>query len=138
MDSKLCLSCIIAMILQTVCCQAQDNDREYWIDRYLSVSYPLEQIQGKPSTHCGIDLKARSEEVKAMFDGYVESIGQDGRSGRYIVLRHGNYLISYCHLSKVTATEGEELLAGDVVGITGNTGRSTGEHLHITCRLNGA
>ena len=86
MDSKLCLSCIIAMILQTVCCQAQDNDREYWIDRYLSVSYPLEQIHvtshygerkdpftGKPSTHCGIDLKARSEEVKAMFDGYVET-----------------------------------------------------------------
>ena len=150
MDSKLCLSCIIAMILQTVCCQAQDNDREYWIDRYLSVSYPLEQIHvtspygkrkdpftGKASHHCGIDLKARNEEVKAMFDGYVESIGQDSRSGRFIVLRHGNYLISYCHLSQVSARVGEELLAGDVVGITGNTGRSTGEHLHITCRLNG-
>ena len=150
MTLKLCLSCIITMMFQTVCCQAQDNDREYWIDRYLSVSYPLEQIHvtspygkrkdpftGKASHHCGIDLKARNEEVKAMFDGYVESIGQDSRSGRYIVLRHGNYLISYCHLSQVSAKEGEELLAGDVVGITGNTGRSTGEHLHITCRLNG-
>ena len=150
MTPKLCLSCIITMMFQTVCCQAQDNDREYWIDRYLSVSYPLEQIHvtspygkrkdpftGKASHHCGIDLKARNEEVKAMFDGYVESIGQDSRSGRYIVLRHGNYLISYCHLSQVSAKEGEELLAGDVVGITGNTGRSTGEHLHITCRLNG-
>ena len=150
MTPKLCLSCIITMMFQTVCCQAQDNDREYWIDRYLSVSYPLEQIQvtspygkrkdpftGKSSHHCGIDLKARNEEVKAMFDGYVESIGQDSRSGRYIVLRHGNYLISYCHLSQVSARVGEELLAGDVVGITGNTGRSTGEHLHITCRLNG-
>lgn len=150
MTLKLCLSCIITMMFQTVCCQAQDNDREYWIDRYLSVSYPLEQIHvtspygkrkdpftGKASHHCGIDLKARNEEVKAMFDGYVESIGQDSRSGRYIVLRHGNYLISYCHLSQVSAREGEELLAGDVVGITGNTGRSTGEHLHITCRLNG-
>ena len=150
MTLKLCLSCIITMMFQTVCCQAQDNDREYWIDRYLSVSYPLEQIHvtspygkrkdpftGKASHHCGIDLKARNEEVKAMFDGYVESIGQDSRSGRYIVLRHGNYLISYCHLSQVSARVGEELLAGDVVGITGNTGRSTGEHLHITCRLNG-
>ena len=150
MTLKLCLSCIITMMFQTVCCQAQDNDREYWIDRYLSVSYPLEQIHvtspygkrkdpftGKASHHCGIDLKARNEEVKAMFDGYVESIGQDSRSGGYIVLRHGNYLISYCHLSQVSAREGEELLAGDVVGITGNTGRSTGEHLHITCRLNG-
>ena len=150
MTLKLCLSCIITMMFQTVCCQAQDNDREYWIDRYLSVSYPLEQIHvtspygkrkdpftGKASHHCGIDLKARNEEVKAMFDGYVESIGQDSRSGRFIVLRHGNYLISYCHLSQVSVREGEELLAGDVVGITGNTGRSTGEHLHITCRLNG-
>ena len=150
MTPKLCLSCIITMMFQTVCCQAQDNDREYWIDRYLSVSYPLEQIHvtspygkrkdpftGKASHHCGIDLKARNEEVKAMFDGYVESIGQDSRSGRFIVLRHGNYLISYCHLSQVSARVGEELLAGDVVGITGNTGRSTGEHLHITCRLNG-
>ena len=150
MTPKLCLSCIITMMFQTVCCLAQDNDREYWIDRYLSVSYPLEQIHvtspygkrkdpftGKASHHCGIDLKARNEEVKAMFDGYVESIGQDSRSGRYIVLRHGNYLISYCHLSQVSARVGEELLAGDVVGITGNTGRSTGEHLHITCRLNG-
>ena len=150
MTPKLRLSCIITMMFQTVCCQAQDNDREYWIDRYLSVSYPLERIQvtspygkrkdpftGKASHHCGIDLKARNEEVKAMFDGYVESIGQDSRSGRFIVLRHGNYLISYCHLSQVSAREGEELLAGDVVGITGNTGRSTGEHLHITCRLNG-
>ena len=45
MTPKLCLSCIITMMFQTVCCQAQDNDREYWIDRYLSVSYPLEQIQ---------------------------------------------------------------------------------------------
>ena len=87
MTPKLCLSCIITMMFQTVCCQAQDNDREYWIDRYLSVSYPLEQIHvtspygkrkdpftGKASHHCGIDLKARNEEVKAMFDGYVDHV----------------------------------------------------------------
>ena len=150
MIQKLRLLCIVPLMSQTVCCQAQDNDREYWIDRYLSVSYPLEQIQitsrygqrrdpftGKLANHCGLDLKARNEEVKAMFDGYVESIGQDSRSGRFVVLRHGDYQISYCHLSTVKATEGEEVLAGDVVGVTGNTGRSTGEHLHITCRLNG-
>ena len=150
MTPTLRLACIITLMLQTVCCQAQDNDREYWIGRYLSVSYPLEQIQvtspygkrkdpftGKASNHCGIDLKAKNAEVKAMFDGYIESIGQDNRSGRFVVLRHGDYLISYCHLSQVTAREGEEILAGDIVGVTGNTGRSTGEHLHITCRYNG-
>ena len=150
MTPTLRLACIITLMLQTVCCQAQDNDREYWIERYLSVSYPLEQIQvtspygkrkdpftGKASNHCGIDLKAKNAEVKAMFDGYIESIGQDNRSGRFVVLRHGDYQVSYCHLSKVTAYEGEELLAGDAVGITGSTGRSTGEHLHITLRYKG-
>ncbi len=43
MTPTLRLVCIITLMLQTVCCQAQDNDREYWIERYLSVSYPLEQ-----------------------------------------------------------------------------------------------
>ena len=138
MTPKLCLSCIITMMFQTVCCQAQDNDREYWIDRYLSVSYPLEQIHvTSPYGKRKDPFTGKASHHWAMFDGYVESIGQDSRSGRFIVLRHGNYLISYCHLSQVSARVGEELLAGDVVGITGNTGRSTGEHLHITCRLNG-
>ena len=45
--------------------------------------------------------------------------------------------VSYCHLSRVTLKEKTPVLAGDVVGITGNTGRSTGEHLHITCKRSG-
>ena len=139
----------ISLMAQTLCCQGQE-DRDYWIERYLSVSYPLQHIKvtspygnrkdpftGKAAFHSGIDLKARNEEVLSMFDGYVEQIGEDSRSGRYVVLRHGDYQVSYCHLSMVTAYEGEELLAGDAVGITGNTGRSTGEHLHITLRYKG-
>ena len=139
----------ISLMAQTLCCQGQE-DRNYWIERYLSVSYPLQHIKvtspygnrkdpftGKVAFHSGIDLKARNEEVLSMFDGYVEQIGEDSRSGRYVVLRHGDYQVSYCHLSMVTAYEGEELLAGDAVGITGNTGRSTGEHLHITLRYKG-
>ena len=139
----------ISLMAQTLCCQGQE-DRNYWIERYLSVSYPLQHIKvtspygnrkdpftGKAAFHSGIDLKARNEEVLSMFDGYVEQIGEDSRSGRYVVLRHGDYQVSYCHLSMVTAYEGEELLAGDAVGITGNTGRSTGEHLHITLRYKG-
>ena len=140
---------IISLVSQTLCCQGQE-DRDYWIERYLSVSYPLQHINvtspygnrkdpftGKTAFHGGLDLKARNEEVLSMFDGYVEQIGEDGRSGRYVILRHGDYQVSYCHLSTVTAYEGEEILAGDAVGITGNTGRSTGEHLHITLRYKG-
>ena len=107
----------ISLIAQTLCCQGQE-DRNYWIERYLSVSYPLQHIKvtspygnrkdpftGKAAFHSGIDLKARNEEVLSMFDGYVEQIGEDSRSGRYVVLRHGDYQVSYCHLSMVTAYE---------------------------------
>ncbi len=137
----------LTLAIQANCCQGQEKNRDYWIERYLSVSYPLQQIKvtspygsrkdpftGKMAYHGGLDLKAKNEYVFSMFDGYVEQTGEDDRSGRFIVLRHGDYRISYCHLSKILAMEGEDILAGDIVGITGNTGRSTGEHLHITCR----
>lgn len=58
-------------------------------------------------------------------------------SGKYVTLRHGNYTVSYCHLSRVLTAKGTVVRPRDAVGITGSTGRSTGEHLHITCKLNG-
>ncbi len=127
-----------------------DTYKKEWTDRYLSVSYPLRQIRinspfgyrndpftGKRKYHNGLDLHARGDEVFAMMDGVVLKIGQDNVSGKYVILRHGNYTVSYCHLSRATATKGAAVKAGTVVGITGSTGRSTGEHLHITCKLGG-
>ena len=121
--------------------------RKEWIGRYMSVSYPLRKIKvnspygvrhdpftGKKSRHNGIDLHARNDEVFAMLDGRVVKTGQDRRSGKYVVLRHGNYTVSYCHLSRILTSKGASVRPGDVVGITGSTGRSTGEHLHITVR----
>lgn len=121
--------------------------RKEWIGRYMSVSYPLRNIKvnspygvrrdpftGKKSKHNGLDLHARDDEVFAMLDGQVVKTGQDRRSGKYVVLRHGDYNVSYCHLSRVLASKGTSVRPGEVVGITGSTGRSTGEHLHITVR----
>ena len=121
--------------------------RKEWIGRYMSVSYPLRKIKvnspygvrrdpltGKKSRHNGIDLHARGDEVFAMLDGLVVKTGQDRRSGKYVVLRHGDYTISYCHLSHIMTAKGASVRPGEVVGITGSTGRSTGEHLHITVR----
>lgn len=48
-----------------------------------------------------------------------------------------DYTVSYCHLSRVLTAKGTVVRPRDAVGITGSTGRSTGEHLHITCKLNG-
>lgn len=130
--------------------ETADVRKKIWIDRYLNVSYPLRHIRitspygyrkdpftGKRKFHGGIDLHARSEKVLVMMDGVVVKVGQDKTSGKYVTLQHGNYLISYCHLSRVLAVKGAVVHPRDVVGITGSTGRSTGEHLHITCKLNG-
>jgi len=122
-------------------------DKEKWLERYMSVSLPLKRIKvtspfgmrkdpftGKRRMHNGIDLRARNDEVYAMFAGVVKKVGYDKRSGNYITLQHGDYTVSYCHLSKIYVYMNKTILPGDIVGITGNTGRSTGEHLHLTTR----
>ena len=72
-----------------------------------------------------------------MFPGKVIKIGSDERSGKYITVTSGDYAISYCHLSEVSVSEGEQLKAGDCIAVSGNSGRSSGAHLHITCRRSG-
>lgn len=127
-----------------------DVRKKIWIDRYLGVCYPLRSIQitspygyrkdpftGKKKFHAGLDLHARSDEVLAMMEGVVVKVGQDKTSGKYVTLRHGNYTVSYCHLSRIFVVKGAVVRPRDVVGITGSTGRSTGEHLHISCKLDG-
>lgn len=84
-----------------------------------------------------MDLKARYEEVLSMFDGLVEATGSDRGSGKYIVMRYGVYMVSYCHLSQIWVRQGQAVLAGDAIGVSGNTGRSTGPHLHLTSRYHG-
>lgn len=72
-----------------------------------------------------------------MMAGVVVKVGQGKSSGKYVTLRHGDYTVSYCHLSRVLTRKGAAIRPRDVVGITGSTGRSTGEHLHISCKLEG-
>ena len=120
-----------------------------WIQQYLSVSYPMDRMvvnspygwrcdpfTGKKSLHNGMDFHARGNEVYAMMVGEVIKVGHDKRSGNYITIRHGNYTISYCHLSKALARKGTIVKPGEVVAITGNTGRSTSEHLHLSIKYN--
>ena len=127
-----------------------DKNKKEQVARYLSVCYPLSHIKinspygyrkdpftGKRKFHNGIDLYARSAKVFAMMQGKVLRVGQDKASGKYVTLQHGNFTVSYCHLSQILVSRGQAVLPGNVVGITGNTGRSTGEHLHMTIRHNG-
>lgn len=127
-----------------------DNKQKQWISSCSSITYPLKSIKvtspygyrrdpftGKLSWHNGLDLRAKNEPAYAMMDGIVEKVGYDNRSGNYVTLRHGNFYISYCHLSSIIVRKGESVFPGIIVGVTGNTGRSTGSHLHLTCKKDG-
>ena len=127
-----------------------DSKQKQWISGYPSITYPLKSIKvtspygyrrdpftGKLSWHNGLDLRAKNEPAYAMMDGIVEKVGYDNRSGYYVTLRHGKFYISYCHLSSIIVRKGEYVYPGIIVGVTGNTGRSTGSHLHLTCKKDG-
>jgi len=94
-------------------------------------------IYHKRIMHNGIDLSARYEKVYSMFPGTVIKVGQDSRSGKFITVRTGDYTISYCHLSQQLVKENEFVNAGTNIAISGNTGASTGPHLHLTTKKDG-
>ncbi len=94
-------------------------------------------IYHKRIMHNGIDLSARYEKVYSMFPGTVIKVGQDSRSGKFVTVRTGDYTISYCHLSQQLVKENEFVNAGTNIAISGNTGASTGPHLHLTTKKDG-
>ena len=124
--------------------------KEERLRTYLSVSFPLKKIQinskfgmrmhpvyHKYIMHNGIDLHARHEDVLSMLPGKVLRVGYDSRSGKYVTVQTANYTVSYCHLSEQYVKTNDYLHAGEPLGLTGNTGASTGEHLHLTTKKDG-
>lgn len=86
--------------------------------------------------HNGLDLAAHYEAAYAMLPGTVIETGYSGAAGYYLTMQHGICVCTYCHLRKVVAHAGDHVRAGDIVAVTGNTGRrTTGPHLHISCRF---
>lgn len=90
--------------------------------------------------HKGLDLKVYiGDTIRSAFDGKVRIVKNEPRGyGKYIVVRHYNGLETYyAHLSKHLVHEDQEVKAGEAIGLGGNTGRSTGSHLHFETRLCG-
>lgn len=122
--------------------------RQQMVDMWTSVSMPLDRmkvtspygmrrhpIYHKSMAHNGIDFGVPvGTKVYAMMDGVINRIGYDSRSGNYVVINHGDYQVSYCHLSKVLVKVGEHVRAGQITCLSGNTGASTGPHLHYGLR----
>ena len=90
--------------------------------------------------HNGLDLKVNiGDTIVAAFDGTVRIVKYERRGyGKYVVIRHDNGLETvYGHLSKQLVEENQLVKAGEVIGLGGNTGRSTGSHLHFETRFLG-
>ena len=83
--------------------------------------------------HTGMDIDGyKGQPVGAAAAGVVVSAGRDGGYGKMVTLRHGNGLVTkYAHLSKIEVSVGQNVERGDLIGLVGSTGRSTGSHLHF-------
>jgi murein DD-endopeptidase MepM/ murein hydrolase activator NlpD len=89
--------------------------------------------------HTGLDIGApQGAPVRAGMAGRVSSVGFDGISGNFVVItHHSGYRTLYAHLSVIRTKTGAYVRGGDIIGDVGNTGLSTGPHLHFTVYKNG-
>jgi len=126
------------------------------IDRYLKkIQYiPLGRpVQGKITSyfgkrsdpvnkkqgfHTGLDFRGkRGEKIYATADGIVKKVFTNGGYGKYVLISHGNgYTTCFAHLQTYLVKKGDRVKRGQPVGLIGNTGRSTGPHLHYEINLN--
>lgn len=96
-------------------------------------------FSGEGAFHTGVDLEAAvGTPVHVTADGVVVSAGWSGSYGKLVVVDHGNGIETYyAHLSQVLVVPGEEVDRGQVVALSGRTGRATGPHMHYEVRLHG-
>jgi len=101
--------------------------------------YRTSPISGKNQFHEGLDIANRiGAPVVAPANGTVADVGYQTGYGRYIKIQHGFGIVTvYGHLSKQAVKPGQRIKRGEVIGNVGNTGSSTGPHLHYEVRVNG-
>jgi murein DD-endopeptidase MepM/ murein hydrolase activator NlpD len=124
-------------------------DKEIKTIRPLPLGYPvkadhisslfgerIDPMNGKIAFHEGIDLSGTpGSEVKATAEGRVIERGHNDSYGWYILLDHGNnFTTMYAHNQKILARWGEKVVRGQTISLLGNTGRSTGPHVHYEVR----
>jgi murein DD-endopeptidase MepM/ murein hydrolase activator NlpD len=95
--------------------------------------YRLHPVTRKYAFHAGVDLRARSDTVFAIIAGTV-TVGYNNLLGVFLVIKDGDIQVIYGHLSMLFAFTGDKVTTAMPVGITGATGRVTGEHLHFSIK----
>ena len=101
--------------------------------------YRISPFTGLREFHKGFDISSRKgTKVIATADGVVTFAGRNGLYGNMIKIDHGHGMMTrYGHLEKMLKKRGDAVKRGDVIGLMGNTGRSTGPHVHYEVFLNG-
>lgn len=95
---------------------------------------------GRKSVHSGTDFRARTPiAVKSVNDGVVVLANFDlYYCGKGVIINHGmNIFTTYCHLSENKVKIGDKVAKGQIIGLTGMTGRVSGPHLHLSAKYNG-
>jgi len=101
--------------------------------------YRISPFTGKREFHKGLDIGARKKSpIIVAADGVITFIGNKGLLGRVVSVDHGHGIVTrYGHIHKALKKRGETVKRGDVIALVGNTGRTTGSHLHYEIMLNG-
>ena len=101
--------------------------------------YRHSPFTGKREFHKGLDIANRKgSPIVATADGIVTFTGRKGLLGEVLVVDHGHGIVTrYAHLDKIISKKGTRVERGQVIAHMGNSGRSTGPHLHYEVRLNG-
>lgn len=122
-----------------------DGGQLQWpLNGYSSISssfgYRIHPIYGTSHLHSGIDIPApMGTPIYAAYDGQVAWANYNWSAGNWIGIDHGNGLYTiYMHMSAFKVAEGTYVKKGDLIGLVGSTGSSTGPHLHFSVRLNGS
>lgn len=85
--------------------------------------------------HSGIDISASYEPVYSILSGEVSAKGEDKIIGKYVKISHGNLQSIYGHLSVVLVEKGARVSSGEMLGVSGNSGRTSGPHLHLSFKI---
>ncbi|MFO7963589.1 MAG: M23 family metallopeptidase [Desulfobacterales bacterium] len=101
--------------------------------------YRTSPFTGQKEFHKGLDVAARKgSDVKASADGVISFAGKKWALGKTVIIDHGYGMVTrYAHLDEINKKRGEAVKRGDIIGKVGDTGRSTGSHLHYEVLLNG-
>jgi LysM repeat protein len=105
----------------------------------ISSNFGFRRWGRRPKFHYGVDVRMEvGDPVYAMFDGIVRVAKRSADYGYVVLIRHYNGLETlYAHFNQLLVYSGQPVRSGDIIGLAGSTGRSTGPHLHFEVRYQG-